>query len=485
MLLAPVSFIFPLLAGWMVVSVLFRVQARSSSLILLALIPGLGLGVFSCLIFILLLALGPSQGALVVIEIALGSAVVLYQVRRKRTPQPMQSHAPIALSAQPRIIQILTLCFYIVAASSMIAFLILLVRRSHGEWDAWSIWNLKARYIFRGGAYWRDAFSSVLGFSHPDYPLLVPLNVAGSWILTGRETIASSAAICFLFAASTTALLVCSLRTLRSNAQGYLAGLLLLGSSLFIVEGPWQYADVPAGFFYLAAAVSLALYDVTRQSDRRLFALAGLLASLAAWTKNEGMLFFLALVVSRLVLGFSGQPVRTRIQKMMQFLAGSVPVVIVYVLFKALVAGAPNDILSAEPRVDRLFSLSRYIQVARAFGSELWGFGGWSVSILVLLVICLAALGVAVDPETRPTIYTLLGTLCIVFVGLFSIFIITPYDLAWHLDSTLHRLLLQVWPTFLFTFFLIVRPPEETLAAATQQNPKLPNPDQDRQQWAH
>jgi hypothetical protein len=469
----------------MVVSVLFRVKARSSSLILLALVPGLGFGVFSCLMFFLLLAFGPSQKPLVVIEIALGSAVVLYEVRRRRTPQPRPSPHPIASNAQPRLIQILTLCFYLVAASSMIAFLILLVRRSHGEWDAWSIWNLKARYIFRGDAYWRDAFSSVLGFSHPDYPLMVPLSVAGSWILTGRETIASSAAICFLFAASTTALLVCSLRTLRSNAQGYLAGLLLLGSSLFIVEGPWQYADVPAGFFYLAAAVSVALYDVSRQSDRRLFALAGLSASLAAWTKNDGMLFFLALVVSRLVFGFSGQPVRTRIQKMMPFFAGAAPVMIIYVVFKALLAGTPNDILSAEPRVDKLLSLSRYIQVARAFGSEVWGFGGWSISIIVLLGICLAALGVAADPEARPAIYTLLGTVCIVFAGLFSIFIITPYDLSWHLDSTLHRLLLQVWPAFLFTFFLIARPPEETLVAATQQNPKLPNPDQERQQWAH
>ena len=188
MSLAPLSLIFPLLAGWMVVSVLFRLRARSSLLIRFALIPGLGFGVFSCLMFVLLLAFGPSQKALIVMEIALGSAVVFYQARHRRTPRARQRSDTIASNEQPRIIRILTLCFYLVAASSMIAFLILLVRRSHGEWDAWSIWNLKARFIFRGGAHWRDAFSSVLGFSHPDYPLLIPLSVAGSWILTGKET---------------------------------------------------------------------------------------------------------------------------------------------------------------------------------------------------------------------------------------------------------------------------------------------------------
>jgi hypothetical protein len=438
--------------------------------------PGVGFGVFSCLVFILLLISGPSQKALLVMEITLGSGIALYQVRHRRRALASQCRETATSNGQHQIIRILTLGFYLVAASSMIAFLILLFRRSHGEWDAWSIWNLKARYIFRGGAYWRDAFSGVLEFSHPDYPLLIPLNVAGSWILAGKETTATPAAICFLFAASTAALLTCSLRTLRSNAQGYVAGLLLLGSSLFINEGPWQYADVPAGFFYLAAAVSLALYDVSRQSDHRLFALAGLLASFSAWTKNEGILFFVALVVSRLVLGSSGQPVKARIQKMIPFFAGAAPAAIILLAFKALVAGGPNDILSGEPRVQKLISLSRYIQTAKTFALEVWRFGGWGISIIILLGVCLAALGVAVDQDTRPAIRTLLGTLCIMFAGLFSIFIITPYDLAWHLESTLHRLLLQVWPTFLFTFFLIVRPPEQTLASSTHENPKQPNP---------
>jgi len=170
---------------------------------------------------------------------------------------------------------------------------------------------------------------------------------------------------------------------------------------------------------------------------------------------------------------------------MMPFFAGAAPVVIVYVVFKALVAGAPNDILTGGPPLEKLFSLSRYIQIARAFGSEVWGFGGWSISIIVLLGVCLAALGVAIDAGTRPAIHTLIGTLCLVFAGLFLIFVISPYDLAWHLDSTLHRLLLQLWPVFLFTFFLIARPPEQTLAAATLENPKPPNPEQESRRSAH
>jgi hypothetical protein len=468
----------------MVLSVLFR-EGRSSPLILLALIPGVGFGVFSCLVFVLLLFFGPSQEALIVMQIAMSAGIIFYQARHRQRPPARQSRDTVAAEGQPLMIRILTLCFYLVAASSIIAFLIFLVRRSHGEWDAWSIWNLKARYIFRGGASWRGAFSSILGFSHPDYPLLIPLNVAGSWILTGKETVATPAALCFLFAFATAALLVSSLRRLRSSSQGYLAGLLLLGSSLFIIEGPWQYADVPAGFFYLAAAVSLALYDACGGSDGRLLALAGLLASFSAWTKNEGVLFFVALLASSVVFGFSGQPVRMRIKKISPFLAGAAPVVLIQIVFKLLVAGAPNDILSGGSRLEKLLSLPRYIQTARAFAFEMWGFGGWSVSVIILLCICLAAFGVAIDHETRRAIRALVGTICIMFVGLFFIFIITPYDLAWHLDSALHRLLLQMWPTFLFTFFLIVRPPEQALASSAYVNTAQPNPEPGSASVAH
>src|SRR5207237_5909321 len=32
----------------------------------------------------------------------------------------------------------------------------------HGAWDAWAIWNLRARFLFLGGVHWRDAFSKAI-----------------------------------------------------------------------------------------------------------------------------------------------------------------------------------------------------------------------------------------------------------------------------------------------------------------------------------
>ena len=66
-------------------------------------------------------------------------------------------------------------------------FLGAVVYNPHGEEGAWSIWNLRARFLFAAGAFWRLAFSSNLNWSHLDYPLLLPGLVALCWKLTGQN----------------------------------------------------------------------------------------------------------------------------------------------------------------------------------------------------------------------------------------------------------------------------------------------------------
>jgi len=55
----------------------------------------------------------------------------------------------------------------------------------HGIEDAISIWNLRARFFFRGGDHWTDGFSPINW--HGDYPLLLPCEVARSWTWAGGE----------------------------------------------------------------------------------------------------------------------------------------------------------------------------------------------------------------------------------------------------------------------------------------------------------
>ena len=122
--------------------------------------------------------------------------------------------------------------------------MLLSLRSPLGFWDAWAIWNLRARFIVRAGSDWRDAFS-LSGWSHPDYPLLLPLSVARLWQYLGRESSVAPTAIAILFTFSTVALAWAALAILSKPSQATLAALLLLGTSALVMHGASQMADVP------------------------------------------------------------------------------------------------------------------------------------------------------------------------------------------------------------------------------------------------
>ena len=55
-----------------------------------------------------------------------------------------------------------------------------------------------------------------------------------------------------------------------------------------------------------------------------------------------------------------------------------------------------------------------------------------------------------------------LGALVAVCTGYVSIYVITPLDLTWHLNTSLNRLYMHLWPSFIFLTLGICRSAEET-----------------------
>ena len=50
--------------------------------------------------------------------------------------------------------------------------------------------------------------------------------------------------------------------------------------------------------------------------------------------------------------------------------------------------------------------------------------------------------------------------LIMMMCGYFFAYVITPYELEWHIDSSIRRLYIQVWPAWVFLFFYCVKGPE-------------------------
>jgi hypothetical protein len=159
---------------------------------------------------------------------------------------------------------------------------------------------------------------------------------------------------------------------------------------------------------------------------------------------------------------------------MLFFMGGLVPILAVIFYFKVTIA-AQNGYLSPleESNVfGKLLDFSRYRVITDHLLRIGLGFGNWTVSVVPVLAFYLLLLGVRIKERQRANVIASLAVLCLMMVGFLMIYVISSRDLAWLITTSLDRLISQLWPSFILTFFLIVKTPEEALA----REDRLPAP---------
>jgi hypothetical protein len=442
------------------------VPLRPYRFLIVALGTALGLGVTSLLLFAWLLVAGSAGRGLIGVELALLALLALWTRRRdSRMPARPVSALPDHPPAE-RWSRWVTAAFAVTVGCAAAAFIGLSLSQPHGGWDAWMNWNLRARLIYRGGAEWRDAFSALLPWSHPDYPLLVQGSVVRAWVYAGRETLSGPAGVAFQFTFATLALVSAGVAALRGRLQGVLAGVVLLATPFFIFHGASQYGDVPVGLFFLSTVVLLALHDRHRDATGAFAALAGFTAGLAAWTKNEGLLFLLALAVAWAAMGLRDRTLRERGREAWRFAVGLLPMVLVLVFFKLRLA-PPNDLMTAAGAghaLDWVRDPRRYALVARAFAGHIVSFGfNGVVSAVGLLFVYTWCVGLRGDAARRTWLLATVATIVLMLAGHGVVFVSAVEDVPRMLDSSLDRLLLQLWPVVVLTWFAVLATPEEAM----------------------
>lgn len=449
-----------------------RKPAFSDYLFRASLSVGFGVAAFSVAFFLSLLA-----GATHLLLIDCGVlALLLIALFGWQTQSAAASFAapPERTGQQPHWSgRAITAGFAIALCSALYSAVIRILAYPHGYgWDAFSIWNLHARFLFLGGAHWRDGFTTLLPWSHPDYPLLLPAAVAHFWSYLGYDDPAVPAVISFLFTFSTVALLFAALSTIRGRMSAMLGATALLATPAFIEQGTSQYADIPLSFFILASIALLCLRDDLARKDHTqakryygLLALAGLAASCAGWTKNEGLLFLCALVLARSLTLLRRQAPRGNWISVARGIAplvvATIPALLLIAFFKRFIA-PPGDLFSSgASALHKLFDLSRYWAILRWYIKGFFRFGGWLLLPGTLLLIAYyAAAGKKEHAEPQLGIGTSMLTLALTLAGYFTVYLVTPYDIYWHLRFSLMRLFLQLWPSAIFLFFLMVKTSE-------------------------
>ncbi|MEW6188299.1 MAG: hypothetical protein AB1585_21480 [Thermodesulfobacteriota bacterium] len=462
MLLLPLLFILPLLTGFLLVRLLLpsRPKGMGRLWLHLSLGWGLGTGIFSILSFYWLLLFKAWDQKLLLLELGILLAV-LFCVRIAGKAKDIALSAPLphplAENNPSRLPGLLFIIFFVYAG---IMFFFLLYANPHGRWDAWYIWNLRARFLFRGQVNWMEAFSPLL--SHTDYPPLLPLTVARYWFQIKRETLLVPGLISLFYMLSTAGLLVSAFSLNRTRIKGYLAGIFLLGTPFFLFLAADQIADNPLAYYFLGVLVCFFLYDQKVNSEPGLIILAGILAGFSGWTKNEGLLFLLTLPLARLFVPRQTWKAYGRIMGF--YLLGLLPVLLTILIFKVHIAPA-NDLWGPQTVItlfQKLGEGGRYLQIGKDFIKTFYEFGYWpSLKLNALLFIFAVLFGFSWSRLWRDLLPSTL-VFVVMLAGYFSVFVLSPHDLSWHLRTATDRLFLHFWPSLLFIYFLLLRPPDST-----------------------
>lgn len=414
----------------------------------LALAVCLGIG-FSSIVSTALIVSGvaPTSRTFVPADIAVWAIIGVLGWSTKPAARSQESRA------QSRESWLLPTAFGVIAIVALVSTIASSITAPHGDWDAWAIWNQHARFLYRGGDdAWRDFVS--IAWSQPDYPLLLPASVARVWAYTGHESTLGPALIAIVFGIATVALVVTTLE----GQYRWIAGMLVLGAATFLTQVPSQCADVPLACF-IVATLAVTFGDVLRSPtpDPRIpTVMAGATSAMAAWTKNEGVIFVLLMLIVAVVAALrspaeAGHYGRGR--RLLWFLVGAAPILIAVAWFKLALAPASGLVEGQSLTVilTRLLDPARHATVLGLMAQHAMR---WSapIAFAVFPIMSLAAAGMAV--RVGGAVRVMAIVLGVMLASYYVVYVTTPFDITWHVTASVDRLLVQLWPALVLTVFL-------------------------------
>ena len=446
-----------LMIGFAVVQLLVPETGLTKSLFKLFLGAGLGMGITACLFYFWRLVLPAQDKGYLYFEIVV--LVVLWLAVIWRGFQSGASEDVKKIEFNSVSVWILFAAIAVMTVIGGLSFIAYQKANPHGAYDAYAIWNLHARMMFRGGESWQSGFSSHL--YHADYPLLLPASIARVWYILQEETIRASMVVPVVYVVSTAGLLFSALWIARSALQAALAVVVLTGTAWFVEVASIQYADLPLAYYILATGAPLYLYWRSKGTDRGMLVLGGMAVGMAAWTKNEGVLFFIAVTgISIATIWFTNriERIKTTLRFMMTYGMGLLLPAVALISFKIGLA-PPNDLVSSQNMpwvMQALTDVQRYVDVAQNLSAVISN--TWQVWMLVGLSLYMIGVGpderIDVGAE-RTGLRVILAVFCVMLVSVVGIYVLSPWTPEVHIRTSAGRLLMQILPLFLLNIFLI------------------------------
>jgi len=167
--------------------------------------------------------------------------------------------------------------------------------------------------------------------------------------------------------------------------------------------------------------------------------------------KNEGVILLGALAAVWVAFSLASSVRELEIRRAGWFALGALAPLLALAYFKLTLA-PPNYMINEfdlAAVLNRIVEPARYLEVGAAVARE-----AIFQLHLPLLAGYLLFSGVSIRKGERGAVLRLWASLSLIFAAYLFVYVITSKPLAWHLGTSLSRLMTQLFPSLLFSFFL-------------------------------
>jgi 4-amino-4-deoxy-L-arabinose transferase-like glycosyltransferase len=314
------------------------------------------------------------------------------------------------------------------------------------EWDAFSIWQLKAKVLFLQPMTPRPEYFSdiTLSYSHLRYPLLVPMVSAGLHTFTGNFRDESGQSAFLIPYLGLGAVIYTALRDRRGALPAITATTLLLTLPLLMRFATSGTAEMALESFYACSLISILHWQEKQKTSDLI--LATLFSICMTWTKNEGIA--LAAINFAVILFLSRRPFSRR--NITAAFALLICVVLFYLPWLIWSRGLPRtdeDYAGHLSAQEIIAHLDRIPTIIAAFADEmvlrqnvLGAMKNWGAFWIVLALLTIIKV---TRLRSRP-VYTLWICLLLHAGAYVLAYIITPLNLKNLLADSMDRLVLHL-----------------------------------------
>jgi hypothetical protein len=322
--------------------------------------------------------------------------------------------------------------------ASIIGFTVLFFLSSNrwGDWDAWAIWSLHAKFLTHHTDF-TLLFSENISWTHPDYPLMLPSIIGSIWKSLTRESALVPAFVAYIISLTFLLTIFASLRELKLNRLSIVVLLIFCFTNILVPFGNSQYADTLLSLF-IVLPILLQNHLNTENFKPYIF-LIGFFAASCCWIKNEGIVCFLIFSMLFLFYNFKKK------KHLLYFSFGAFIPLLFVIYFKIRYAPSTDLISESEDNsLLQLFDSDRYIFILKYIVKNMTS----AYSLIIVLI------GLALIFNRNYFKSFAFKLLTCLLVAYFFVYVLTPKNLEWHLDTSLTRLLHHIFPVLIYTIMI-------------------------------